>query len=260
MMKVSTCLAFSLLVLSAIGLIVTPASATDVLFVLSGDQAQNGLSRQGDILVNDFFVGRGYTVQLMDEEAPGGDMLAASDAADLTYVSESVGSGNVGNKVTPSTTGVITSEAFLQDDLLFTQNDDCCRANANLLIEVDVVDDLGVGLPTGVIPVFDQAGTIGWGVPGGDVTIAATMVGEATQATNYLYEVGDALNDGSAAAGQRVFMGSMTGLTLDPNPVWTAQGEALFSAAVDFALIPEPSSVVLFALGIVGLLMRRRRV
>lgn len=253
------CLLLFVCVLAGLGTMTTSAVAMDVLYVLGGDQAQNGLSQPGDILVNDFLVGLGFTVQLMDEEAPAGDMLAASNAANLTYISESVSSGNVTNKVTSSTTGVITSEAFLQDDLLFTPNDDCCRQNAVDQTSIDVVDDLDTGFPLGPVPVIEPAGTIGWGAPGGDVQAFATIVGEAGQITNYIYEAGDMLNDGSAAAGPRVFMGSMTGLTLDPNPVWTAEGQALFGAAVDFAVVPEPNSAVLLVFGIAGLLMRRRR-
>lgn len=258
-MNLSPKLVVLLVVLGGLGAMVSPALAVDVLYVIGGDQAQNGLDRPGDILVNDFFVDRGYTVLFMDEEVPGADMLGASNAADLTYISESVSSSNVTNKVTSSPTGVITTEAFLQDDLLFTQNDDCCRGDTSDQTSVDIVDNLGQDFPLGVIPVFNPAGRIGWGMPEGDVSSFATIVGEPTQIADYVYEAGDTLIDGSVAAGQRVFMGSMTGLTLDPNPVWTAEGQALFGAAVDFAMIPEPSSIVLLFFGLAGLLARRRR-
>ena len=84
--------------------------------------------------------------------------------------------------------------------------------------------------------------------------IIATIAGDAASAAIYAYDAGGLLNDGSAAAARRIFMGSMTGLTLAPDPVWTAQGEALFGAAVDYALVPEPASVLLLAFGLAGLL------
>lgn len=246
-------------IVGLLGLLTPRAHAIDVLYVIGGDQAQNGLSRGGDILINDFFVGRGYNVQLMDEEVAGDEMLAASNASDLTFISESVSSSNVTNKVTSSPTGIITTEAFLQDDLLFTLNDDCCRGDVSDMTEVNVVDDLGLDVSLGPLPVLQSNGRLGWGAPGGDVAAFSTVVGNAEQITNYIYEAGAALNDGSAAAGRRVFMGSMTGMTLDDNPPWTPQGEALFGAAVDYALVPEPSAVILLVFGLAGLVGMRRQ-
>jgi hypothetical protein len=161
--------------------------------------------------------------------------LEASDAADLTIVSESVGSSNVNIEVKDSITPVITAEGFLFDDMGYGINPAEATSETDITI-IDPNHPLAAGLPAGDVAIYDEPGFMSWAEIGGDVTIVATFPFDpAEPAAIFVYEQGAILDDGTAAPAMRIGL-PHAGITQTPYPVWTPQGEALFAAAIDYAL------------------------
>jgi MYXO-CTERM domain-containing protein len=93
---------------------------------------------------------------------------------------------------------------------------------------------------------------------GAGVTLVATGPGADPAATIFEYAPGALLENGSPAAGRRIgLFWNATGTTFSD-----ATAGRLFDAAVNYALIPEPSSLCLGGIalaGLLGLLARRTR-
>ena len=98
----------ALIALTAYAVMSTSTHAVDVTYILN-DVA---ITNPGDVLITDFLLDRGYNLEFIGQGEDAITTLEASDAADLTIVSESVGSGNVNNEVKDSITPVITAQAI----------------------------------------------------------------------------------------------------------------------------------------------------
>jgi hypothetical protein len=209
------------------------AQDVDVLFIVGNlDVTTN----PGDELIHDFLVGRGYNVELLSQDEDAITTLDASDEADLTIVSESVGSGNVNTEVNESTTPVITAESFLYDDMGFIPVQDAPQIPEETDIAiVDPNHPLAAGL-SGTVSIFTDPGFIGFAFElGGEFSVVATDVTDPELVTLFVYEEGAELDDGTTAPAIRIGI-PHNGLTLDPFPEWTPEGEQLFGAVIDYAL------------------------
>jgi hypothetical protein len=211
------------------------ARAVDVAYIVNDVSLPN----VGDELITEFLLARGYTLNYVSQDEDAQTTLEASDAADLTYISESVGSGSVTDEVKDSTTPVITAEAFLYDNMGYSGTvSGTDFGQENLQTDITIINPnhpLAAGLPAGDVSIFDAEGYLGWGIVGGDVTIVATSPNDPDLATLFVYEQGAKLDDGTTAPAMRIGI-PHNGLTLDPYPQWTPEGERLFAAAIDYAL------------------------
>lgn len=68
-------------------------------------------------LKNRLEVNMGHHVKMMPHNEDATQMLAAANAADLVIIVESVNSGTIGTKLVSTPTPILSSEAFLQDEL-----------------------------------------------------------------------------------------------------------------------------------------------
>ena len=67
-------------------------------------------------LKNRLELNMGHHVKMMPHNVDAAQMLAAANAADLVIIVESVNSGTVGKKLVATTTPILSSESFLQDE------------------------------------------------------------------------------------------------------------------------------------------------
>ncbi|MHC4540718.1 MAG: hypothetical protein ACYS74_13195, partial [Planctomycetota bacterium] len=81
----------------ALGLSTTSVMGADVLFIVN-DPTEATFTADG--LIKNVLEGLGHTVTYFDDNEMEANMEAAAAAADLVYISESVGSGNVHSKIT----------------------------------------------------------------------------------------------------------------------------------------------------------------
>ena len=96
-----------------------PAPGNKHILMIVGDE--NGTSIVGtsidDVaLKNRLENNMGQHVQMMPHDTAAAEMLAAANAADLVIIVESVNSGSVGRKLVATTTPIVSSESFLQDE------------------------------------------------------------------------------------------------------------------------------------------------
>jgi hypothetical protein len=169
----------------------------------------------------------GFTLTILAADAA---TTADADGRALVVVSSTVGSGAVATKFTTVSTGVITWEANVYDDLLLTGptsgTDYGSGASAASIEIVNPTSSLAVGL-SGTTAVLNAAAAMAWGVPVSSAAIIARPSGSSTQATVFAFETGATLYDASSAAGRRMgtFLGDTTATEL------TEDGERLILAA-----------------------------
>jgi hypothetical protein len=233
----------SLLVLTmALGFWTAGAQAADILFISSMDAAH----MPGEDALKAFLEKMGHTVTYMDDNETQAAMQAAAAKADLVFISESVGSGNVRTKITAIDTPMVITEAWAWDEMGLTSGG---GAGQNAVTpEVQIVmsaHPLAAGL-TGSVPVVSSltsargAVRFGNGVAGKDATViaGATLTDGATYDVIFVYEKGATLavapTDGSpqVAANIRVCLGFDEQSYL----VWNENAYALLGAAVNYGL------------------------
>ena len=205
----------------------------------------------------------GYDVTYMQ-----GDMAAAdgssADGFDLVMISSTLNSGTVRGKYEDTPVALMNWEQalFRQEAGEYNMSVGGTTGNDQTdIIITDPTSPLAAGL-SGTVTVFDSPATTQFGTG----SLGAGVNGVATAANGsdfaiFSADVGDALlGDGSegnpdVAAGRRVmfFIQDSSFNNLTP------EGIQLFDAAVAWAVVPEPSSAVLGFMGLLGLLMARRR-
>lgn len=100
------------------------------------------------------------------------------------------------------------------------------------LIEiVDPAHPLAAGLGPGPVPLYVGGGRISWGMPVGEAQIIATLPGDPSRATNFVFEAGAVMAGGFIAPARRVALGGGETLAM-PTP----QAVELFAAAVEWAV------------------------
>ena len=226
----------------ALQVVVPSAMATDVAFIVNNV----GLTNQGDVVVNDLLVSRGFNVTLVSQNEDATTTLEAADAADLVIVSESVGSGNVNTEVVESTSPILLYEAYLYDDFAWTggtisndfaAGDDGGNTPPDMTDSITIVQPdhpLAAGLPAGDVPVYTAPGRIAWGNVSSGATVVATLPGEPDAATIFVYEAGALDRDGFPVPARRVGL-FPSGLTLTDSEL-TEEGLGLFNSALNFVL------------------------
>ena len=174
----------------------------------------------------------GHTVTVVDDNA-----VTAADATgkNLVLVSSSIGSGAVNTQLTNVAVPVIVWEAFLFHDMDMTgplTNVDFGFQPGLQTISMTGTHPLTAGL-SGSPQVSGINQWLRWGAPSAGAVVSATLPGNTSRAAIFSYESG-ALMDSITAPARRVgfFFGDATARFA------TAEGLALFDAAVAWAAIP----------------------
>ncbi len=248
-----------LLCLVVISFSFTGARGANILFIAALD-ASNELMQQGDDAIKAYLEGLGHTVTYLDDNTAELDMETACLAADVVFISESVGSGNVRTKITGVPAPMVVGEPWGWDEMgLCTLTPGAAdQGVAVATTDVEIVapgHPLAAGLTGTVSVLTDVNGPRGiprfaTGTPGSKATVIAqaTLSDDVTYPCLYVYEKGADLAllpaDGSPpkAADIRVCFGFDEISYL----VWNENAFKLLESSINFALgirlQPQPYS------------------
>ncbi|HKY39305.1 MAG TPA: hypothetical protein VJN18_25380 [Polyangiaceae bacterium] len=225
------------------------ASGGKNIMVLVGDA--NGTVAKGQGIGDRFIKDRlqnvlGHHVTEVFDTAEAAAMLSAAEAADLVLITESPSSTYVMADLRLVTKPILSYEAFLQDNLGFavgSPGDPGLPSQFGYGVKmsddsIDIVNPshpLAAGL-SGNVKVYSALKEITWATVAPTAEVVATLSGDTSGASIYVYHTGVMLFDGTSAAALRVNLfledDNMTGT---PN-LMTTDGLKLFDAAVAYSL------------------------
>jgi len=176
----------------------TEAMGDNILFIVNADRA----TYPNDALIKDFLESLGHTVTYFDDTENEADTEAAAAAADLVWISESVGSSNVANEITEIEVPIVVGEPYCWDEMGMTKGGGSTSDVATT--DITIVSPghfLAAGL-SGTVPVLtDIAGSAGTAqFANGDAGDEATVIATATLADGQTYDVLIVYEKGAALA------------------------------------------------------------
>jgi hypothetical protein len=194
----------------------------------------------GDQRVRERFNQLGFDVTVEDD-----DTATASSASGKTVVviSESVSSGAVAAKFRDVSTGVLSMEPGIYDDLKMTGTTSgthfgSTASQTSINIQSDSHPLVPIGSFVGYFGraiVTSSAQTFAWGVPSPPpwgLSRDATLIGNSSLLTIFLFQQGSTMADGFVAPGQRVaFFASQAASAALTSLGWRFFEEAVLSAA-----------------------------
>ena len=238
----------------------TGAMGDNILFIVNADRA--GFAN--DALIGDFLESLGHTVTYFDASEDEAATEAAAAAADLVWISESVGSGDVANEITEVEVPIVVGEPYCWDEMGMTRAGGSTSDVATT--DITIVSPghfLAAGL-SGTVPVLtDITGSAGTaqfanGSVGGDGTViaTATLADGQTYDVILVYEKGAALavppGDGSGPFAADIRIGMF--FHYYAHDVLNDNAYALIEAAVKYVLgvktqarSPDPRDRSLYA-------------
>ncbi len=206
----------------------------------------------GDDALKAFMEGLGHTVTYFDDDESEADTEVAAAAADLVFISESVGSGGIRTEITEIETPMVITECWGWDEMGLTSGGGAGQEVATTDIEIVTPGHpLAAGL-SGTVTVLTDitsdrgAARFGQGIAGDEATViaTATLADGQTYDVIFVYEKGAALPvppaDGSEpfAADTRVCVGFDEQSYL----VWNDNAYALLEAAIKYVLGVKPQA------------------
>ncbi len=233
----------SLLCLAVVlGFSATEAMGGNILFIAAMDEPFIA----GDDALKAFLEGLGHTVTYFDDGEDEATTEAASAAADVVFISESVSSGQIRTEITEIETPMVITEAWGYDEMGLTLGTGEGLEVATTDIEIVAPEHpLAAGLSGTVSVLTDVTGVRGTarfttGRAGSEATVIAraTLSDSVTYDVIFVYEKGATLpvppTDGSprVAADIRVCLGFDEQSYL----LWNENAYALLEAAINFAL------------------------
>jgi hypothetical protein len=217
-------------ILSGIALSSRPAAARQATALLVVDSSQLSLS---DRALRDNLASSGFVV---DVASAATVQLSQTRARDVVVVSESVTSGQIGDRLVASTTPMVILEPALWDDFGMTGRDwaqDFGEALSEDTLDV-VSGSLTAGLASGGLVVTHVKKKFVWGRPGANAILGAKLKGGASSRWGVFgYEAGASMVGLRAAARRVAFFAGR-----DAPAVLTAAGWKLFANAVQWATEP----------------------
>jgi hypothetical protein len=232
----------------------TGAMGENILFI----SAMNADQTTADDALKAFMEGLGHTVTYLDDNEDEATTEAAAAEADLVFISESVGSGNIREEITEVEVPMIVNEMWAWDEMGLTHGGGADENTISTDIEiVNPGHPLAAGL-SGTVALFTSLDTplgechLGKGIAGDEATViaTATLADGETYDILFVYEKGAKLptqpTDGSPqiAADVRICFGFHEAC----DPLLTDNAYALLEAAIKYILgvktqarIPEPS-------------------
>jgi hypothetical protein len=233
---------FTLCLVIALSLSATATIGADILFLTSS----NPTHMPGDDALKAFIESLGHTVTYFDDNEDEAATEAAAAAADLVFMSESVGSGQVNTEITEIEVPMVITESYAWDEMGLTHGGG--QAQNVVTTDIEIVDPghyLAAGFSGTVTVLTDITGArgparFGNGIAGDEAHVVATakLVDGQTYDFVFVYEKGAALAqapaDGSArfAADIRVCLG----FDEQSYVVWNENAYALLEAGINYAL------------------------
>jgi hypothetical protein len=222
----------------------------NILFI----SAMNADQTIVDDALKAFMEGLGHTVTYFDDGEDEATTEAAAAAADLVYISESVGSSQINTEITEIETPMVVGEPWAWDEMGLTYGGGADENTVTADVEIiNPVHPLAAGLSGTVAVLTDITGVLGdchlgKGIAGEEATViaTATLADGETYDIIFVYEKGAELpvppTDGSArvAADIRVCFGFHEWC----DPLYNDNTYALLEAAINYALgiSPQPES------------------
>ncbi|MHC4431808.1 MAG: hypothetical protein ACYTBS_08210, partial [Planctomycetota bacterium] len=242
------CVQFLVCLLVVLGISATTASGADILFISALDGAEAG----ADDELKAFMESLGHTVTYFDDNEDEAATEAAAAAADLVFISESVGSGNIREEITEVEVPMVVNEMWAWDEMGLTHGGGADEVVVTTNIEiVNPAHYLAAGLSGSVAMLTDITSSLGEcrlgkGIAGDEATViaTATLADGETYDILFVYEKGAALptppTDGSPqlAADVRVCYGFHEYC----DPVLSDNAYALLEAAISYALGVTPQA------------------
>jgi len=233
---------------AALSLSATGVMGNNILFITSMEDEHI----PGDDALKAFMEGLGHTVTYMDDDESEADMETAATEADLVFISESVSSSKVREKITEVEKPMVITECWAWDEMGLTLGGGAGQDVATTEIEiVEPGHPLAAGLNGTVSVLTDISGDLGTarfaqGIAGNEATVIAraTLLDGQTYDVILVYEKGAALaaapTDGSPqfAADIRVCLG----FDYRSYPIWNENAYLLLEAAINYALNLKPQS------------------
>ena len=208
-------------------------SAADILFITGS------IFHESDAAIRNNLESRGFEVTVVtDRRAQSIDALGR----DLVIISESVYSRNLNTTFRNLSVPIIVSEPWLFADMGMTGSNflaDFGKTAGQFSVTVNNADhELAAGL-SGRVSIGYRRGTLVWGVPGIEAIKIATLDNDQTRCAVFAYDKGAQMT-GMLAPAKRVGFFLYRKMT----SYLTPEGWALFDAAVDWALAPEPKTPI----------------
>jgi len=176
----------------------TKAMGENILFIVNADQA----SYPNDALIGDFLESLGHTVTYFGDTENEADTEAAAAAADLVWISESVGSSEVREEITEIETPIIVGEPYAWDEMGMTHGAGGTSAVATTDITiVSPGHPMAAGLKGTISVLTDITGSAGTAeFAMGDAGDEATVIATASLADGQTYDVLIIYEKGAALA------------------------------------------------------------
>jgi hypothetical protein len=227
----------------------TGVMGADILFISSLDYARaaGDSHMEGDDALKAFMEGLGHTVTYFDDNENEADTEAAAAAADLVFISETVGSGDIREEITEIETPMVITECWAWDEMGLTEGGGSGIDVATTDIEiVDPGHYLAAGL-SGTVPVLtDITGPISgtarfsMGIAGEEANVIAraTLSDGQTYDVFLVYEKGAALAQAPADGSDQIAADIRVCLGFDYRsyPLWNENAYALLEMAINYAL------------------------
>jgi hypothetical protein len=222
----------------------TATMGANILFIVNDPTL---VSYPNDALLKNFFEVLGHTVTYFDDQESEAAMEAAAAAADLVWISESVGSSNVANKITEIEVPMVVGEPYCWDEMGMTLNSPCITSEV-ATTDITIVNPghyLGAGLSGTVSVLTDIVGSAGMaefanGIAGGEgiVIATATLADGQTWDVILVYEKGARLAVAPADGSPQVAADIRIGMFFHYNAhdVLNENTYALIEAAINYAL------------------------
>jgi hypothetical protein len=238
--KFARCL---LCLVAVLSLSATATMGANVLYIVADT---TGAGFPNDALLGDFFEALGHTVTYFDDNETEAAMEAAAAAADLVWISESVGSGNVANKITEVEVPIVVGEPYCWDEMGMIQGGG--QTSDVATTDITIVEPghyLAAGLSGTVTVLTALAGSAGTaqfanGRVGGEGTViaTATLADGVTHDIIVVYEQGARLavapGDGSPQVAAHTRIGMF--FHYYAHDVLNANAYALIEAALNYGL------------------------
>ena len=225
-----------------LGLAEAPAMGANILFI----SAMDDTTREGDTALKTYLEGLGHTVTLFDDDGTEPDMEAAAMAADLVFVSESVGSAKVKTKITGVEVPMVITEAWGWYEMGLTRA--ACLGINVATTDITIVNPthpLAAKLSGTVAVLTDITGARGparfsQAAAGDEATVVAraTLSDGATYDVLFAYEKDATLPTPPADGSPRFAADIRVCLGFDEQSylLWNQNAYALLQAAVNFGL------------------------
>lgn len=208
----------------------TPASTPSVLMVVPNA----GSLSAADTTRKSMLESWGWTVTLLSQNASQSELDDASDDVDIIYVSSTMNSNAMANKLESSSLGmVIETGAFLQNFGLASRS-----ASSLNVTQIKITNDshyITQTLNAGTFTIVNSSQTMQLvtGTMAAGLTQLARRVFGGSQPMLSILEAGAILQDGGTAQGRRVFMPWGTS-SFDPDSL-TTNGRTLLQRSLDWA-------------------------